>query len=188
MKRVKSIITRKSSKKKYCPSLIQILIFILFRRLSIFVILLILITGSIMYFKSDQINNITTSTTNITNRYSYYVCTQVMNEPEMYLTEWIEYQLHVIGFRNICLINVGQPFDKTFLSRYSISIINKKEKQQEFNKYCLSCFDPPMKPHDLLMIQDIDEYLNVRQADIISKNYDKYDRFHFREVRYGREK
>jgi hypothetical protein len=150
--------------------------------------LLILTTGSIVFFTLGHMNIIRRSKTNINDRYSYYVCTQVMNESEMYLTEWIEYQLYVIGFRNICLINVGQPFNKTFLSRYPISIINKKEKQQEFNKYCLSCFDQAMKPHDLLMIQDIDEYLNVRQADIISKNYDKYDRFHFREVRYGREK
>ena len=159
-----------------------------FTRLSIFVVLLVLITGSMIVFKLGHINIIRRSKTNTTDRYSYYVCTQVMNESEMYLTEWIEYQLHVIGFKNICLINVGEPFNTTFLSRYPISIINKKEKQQEFNKYCISCFDQAMKPNDLLMIQDIDEYLNVRQADIISKNYDKYDRFHFQEIRYGREK
>jgi len=35
---------------------------------------------------------------------------------------------------------IGESFNRTFLSRYSIHIINKKEQKQEFN-YCLSCFD-----------------------------------------------
>jgi len=121
---------------------------------------------------------------NKTINYSYYVCTQILDESEAYLIEWIEYQLNVIGFKNICLINVGESFNKTFLSRYSISIINKKEYKQEFN-YCLSCFDQSMKSSDLLLIQDIDEFLNVRQADVIYKNYNKYDKFHFQEIRYG---
>jgi hypothetical protein len=42
-----------------------------------------------------------------------------------------------------------------------------------------------MKSSDLLFIQDVDEFLNVKQADIISKNYDQYDKFHFQEIRYG---
>jgi hypothetical protein len=107
-----------------------------------------------------------------------------MDESEAYLIEWIEYQLNVIGFKNICLINVGENFNPKILSRYSISIINKKDRKQEFN-LCLSCFNPAMKPSDLLFIQDIDEFLNVRQADVISKNYDQYDKFHFHEIRYG---
>jgi len=124
---------------------------------------------------------------NKTIHYSYYVCTQILNESEAYLIEWIEYQLNVIGFKNICLINVGENLNERFLSRYSINIIHKKEPIQEFN-YCLSCFDQSMKSSDLLLIQDIDEFLNVRQADIIYKNYDKYDKFHFQEIRYGTKK
>lgn len=121
------------------------------------------------------------------NDYSYYVCTQIMNESERYLTEWIEYQLNIIGFKNICLINVGENLNKTFLSKYRINIIDKKEHKQEFN-YCLSCFHQTIKSSDLLFIQDIDEFLNVKQADIIRRNYQKYDKFHFQEIRYGNNK
>ncbi len=147
-------------------------------------ILLILMITCIILFQLNRINVIQKFGVHKTMNYSYYVCAQIMNEPEAYLIEWIEYQLNVIGFKNICLINVGENFLSNVLSRYSISIINKKERMQEFH-LCLSCFNPAMKPSDLLFIQDIDEFLNVRQADIISKNYDQYDKFHFQEIRYG---
>ena len=120
------------------------------------------------------------------NRYSLYLCTQILNESDIYLTEWIDYQLHVLGVRNICLINAGADAHRTWLlSRYSISVVNKASPEQEFD-YCLSCFDPPMKVNDLLLVHDVDEFLNVRQADVIQKNYDKYDKFHFHEIRFGR--
>ena len=107
-----------------------------------------------------------------------------MDESEGYLIEWIEYQLHVIGFRNVCLINVGERFNEKIRSKYAIGVINKKERKQEFQQ-CLTCFEPAMKPSDLLFIQDVDEFLNVREADVIAKNYDRYDQFHFQEIRFG---
>ncbi|CAF0989674.1 unnamed protein product [Adineta ricciae] len=154
-------------------------------RATLFILLLILILNSVIFYKLGQrrdVKSIFQSST--TPPYSYYVCTQVLNESEKYLTEWIKYQLNIVGFKNICLINVGETFNKTFLAQYSIGIIHKHEFHQEFN-YCLSCFDQPMKSDDLLFIQDIDEFLNVKQADVIFKNYHKYDKFHFQEIRYG---
>lgn len=117
--------------------------------------------------------------------YDYYVCSQVMNESEGYLIEWIEYQLNVIGFKNICLINVGKQFNPILRERYSIGIIDKDDRQQDFN-LCLTCFEQPMRSTDLIFVQDVDEFLNVQQADIIQKNYEHYDKFHFQEIRFGR--
>ncbi|CAF1487232.1 unnamed protein product [Adineta steineri] len=42
-----------------------------------------------------------------------------------------------------------------------------------------------MRAEDMLMIHDIDEYLNVREPDEIFNNYKNYDQFHFSEIRYG---
>ena len=42
-----------------------------------------------------------------------------------------------------------------------------------------------MRSEDMFMIQDTDEYRNVRQADVIVRNYHKYEIFHFTDVRYG---
>lgn len=120
-----------------------------------------------------------------TGNYAYYVCSQVMNESEVYLIEWIEYQLNVVGFKNICLINVGEQFNPILRDRYSIGVIEKDDRKQDFN-LCLKCFEQPMKSTDLIFVQDIDEFLNVRQADIIQKNYEHYDKFHFQEIRFGR--
>ncbi|CAF1499290.1 unnamed protein product [Adineta steineri] len=156
----------------------------LLTRFSIVTILFIIGIHGIILLKLGRINFVQKSTINKTTPYSYYLCTQIFNESDLYLTEWIEFQLNVIGFKNICLINVGENLNKTLLSRYSINIINKKERQQEFH-YCLACLNQSMKSNDLLFIQDVDEFLNVRQADIIYKNYDKYDKFHFQEIRYG---
>ncbi|CAF0907218.1 unnamed protein product [Rotaria sordida] len=93
---------------------------------------------------------------------------------------------NVVGFKNVCLINVGKPLSTSLRKQFPIAYIEKPNHFQEFH-YCLSsCFvDKPMHPEDLLMIQDIDEYLNVRKPDIILKNYYKYDQFHFNEIRYG---
>ena len=143
--------------------------------------LVILTLSTIVLFQLIRVNVIRVHQT---KNYSYYVCTQIMSEPEGYLIEWIEYQLNVVGFKNICLINVGENLNSKILSRYSIGVINKQEPEQDF-KLCLKCFNPPMKPADLLFIQDVDEFLNVKQADVISKNYDRYDKFHFQEIRFG---
>jgi hypothetical protein len=123
---------------------------------------------------------------NVNSRYSYYVCTQIYNEPEYYLIDWLDYQFNVVGFKNVCLINTGQPLSASLRKQYPFAYVEKDNRKQEFN-YCLSsCFlDEPMRPEDLLMIQDIDEYLNVRKPDEISINYDKYDQFHFLDARYG---
>jgi len=122
----------------------------------------------------------------VNSRYSYYVCTQIYNESEHYLIDWLDHQFNVIGFKNVCVINTGQPLSASLPKQFPIAYIEKKTRSQQFD-YCLSsCFvDKPMHPEDMLMIQDIDEYLNVRKSDEISKNYDKYNLFHFNEIRYG---
>jgi hypothetical protein len=61
-------------------------------RLSIFIIFILIIT-SIIYFKFSQVNIIQKIQINKTINYSYYVCTQILDESEAYLIEWIEYQL-----------------------------------------------------------------------------------------------
>ena len=157
-----------------------------FARRRIFTFLSTLILSSIVVLKLGQRCLRQPANSHRNDRYSLYLCTQILNESDIYLTEWIEYQLHVLGVRNICLINAGDIVDRTsLLSRYSIGVVNKASPKQEFD-YCLSCFDPPMKADDLLLINDVDEFLNVRQADVIQKNYDKYDKFHFHEIRFGR--
>ena len=124
--------------------------------------------------------------TNVNQSYSYYVCTQIYNESEHYLIDWLDHQFNVVGFKNVCLINTGQPLSISLRRQYPIAYVEKVNRRQEFN-YCLSsCFvDEPMRPEDMLMVQDIDEYLNVRKADEIFRNYNNYDRFHFEEIRYG---
>ena len=42
-----------------------------------------------------------------------------------------------------------------------------------------------MRSEDMFMIQDTDEYRNVRQTDVIVRDYYKYEMFHFTDVRYG---
>ena len=118
--------------------------------------------------------------------YSYYVCTQIFNESEHYLIDWLDHQFNVVGFKNVCLINTGQPLSASIRRRFPFAYVEKRNREQEFN-YCLtSCFiDESMRAQDMLMIQDVDEYLNVRQADAISRHYDKYELFHFTEIRYG---
>jgi hypothetical protein len=151
-----------------------------FRRSLIF---LILASLAFLYFicASPRLTSI-----NVNSRYSYYVCTQIYNESEHYLIEWLDHQFNVIGFKNVCLINVGQPLSTILRKQFPFAYIEKKNLEQEFD-YCLSsCFvDKPMRPEDMLMIQDIDEYLNVRTPDEIFKNYDKYNQFHFIDTRYG---
>lgn len=123
------------------------------------------------------------------SRYRYYLCAQIFNESERYLVDWFDHQFNVVGFKNVCIINVGTPLSMSLRKRFSIAYIEKKERNQEY-QYCLSsCFiDEPMRSKDLLMIHDIDEYLNVRKANVIYQNYDRYDMFHFTEVRYGNAK
>ncbi len=122
----------------------------------------------------------------VNSHYSYYVCTQIYNESEHYLIDWLDYQFNVIGFKNVCVINTGQPLSISLRKKFPIAYVEKKNRFQQFN-YCLSsCFlDKPMRPDDMLMIQDIDEYLNVRKPDEIFKNRYNYDQFHFNEIRYG---
>jgi hypothetical protein len=157
-----------------------------FTRRPIFVFLASLILSGVVVLKLGQLDLRQRAKLHRTDRYSLYLCTQILNESDIYLTEWIEYQLNVLGVRNICLINAGDIVRRAWLlSRYSISVVNKASAEQEFD-YCLSCFDPPMKADDLLLVHDVDEFLNVRQADVIRKNYDKYDKFHFHEIRFGR--
>jgi hypothetical protein len=111
---------------------------------------------------------------------------KICNESEYYLIEWIHFQFNVVGFKNVCLINVGQSFSASLRKQFPIAYVEKQNLIQEFH-YCLtSCFvDKPMNLEDMLMIQDLDEYLNVRQPNEISDNYDKYDQFHFVDTRYG---
>ncbi|CAF1590392.1 unnamed protein product, partial [Didymodactylos carnosus] len=85
---------------------------------------------------------------------------------------------------NICLINVGSTeIIEKLVKKFNIAIVNKQNLAQEFS-YCLSCFNT-IRPDDLLMILDVDEYLNVKQADYIYENYHNYDQFYFEEVKYG---
>jgi hypothetical protein len=148
-----------------------------------FIFILILGTVAFLYFLSAPLR---LTFINVNSRYSYYVCTQIFNESEHYLSDWLDHQFNVVGFKNVCLINVGPPLSASLRKQFPIAYIEKKNISQDFN-YCLtSCFvDKPMRSKDLLMIQDIDEYINVRKSDEISKNYDKYDQFHFTEIRYG---
>jgi hypothetical protein len=95
------------------------------------------------------------NTTSISNssQYSYYVCTQVWNETNEHMIEWIEHQIFRLGFRNICMISVEQPLNKSLVAQYHIATITKMSTEQEW-KYCLQCFtDPPLQPQDMLMIQ-----------------------------------
>ncbi|UJR28996.1 hypothetical protein I4U23_010214 [Adineta vaga] len=155
----------------------------IFRRISyiiyaIFIVVLIILnvflTRRILFLNYES------------SRYSYYMCTQILNESEHYLVDWLDHQFNVLGFKNVCLINVGHPLSMSLRNRFRIAYVEKKNRIQEFH-YCLSsCFiDEPMSGKDLLMIQDIDEYLNVRKADVIFDNYHNYEQFHFKEIRYG---
>ncbi|CAF1490395.1 unnamed protein product [Rotaria sordida] len=154
-----------------------------FRFLNHFIFVLFLVDLVLFYllFASPRLKSIS-----VNQHYSYYVCTQIYNESEHYLIDWLDHQFNVVGFKNVCLINVGKPLSTSLRKQFPIAYIEKPNHFQEFH-YCLSsCFvDKPMHPEDLLMIQDIDEYLNVRKPDIILKNYYKYDQFHFNEIRYG---
>ena len=118
--------------------------------------------------------------------YSYYICTQIYNESEHYLADWLDHQFNVVGFKNVCVINTGQPLSGAIRQKFPFAYVEKKNRDQEFG-YCLkSCFvDEPMRAEDMLMIHDVDEYLNVRQNDVIFRNRHKYELFHFTEVRYG---
>jgi len=154
-----------------------------FRFPNRFVFVLIFVNIALLFyiFVSPRVSSI-----NINSHYSYYVCTQIFNESELYLIDWLDYQFNVIGFKNVCLINVGSPLSISVRKQFPIAYVEKQGRGQEFH-YCLSsCFvDKPMRSEDMLMIQDIDEYLNVRKPDEIFNNYDQYDQFHFSEIRYG---
>ena len=117
---------------------------------------------------------------------NYYICTQIYNESEHYLNHWLDHQFNMIGFKNVCLINVGSPLSAAFRTRIQFAYVGKANRMQEFHYYHSSCFvDEPMRSQDLLMIHDIDEYLNVRKVDVISQYYNDFHRFHFQEIRYG---
>ncbi|CAF1552146.1 unnamed protein product [Didymodactylos carnosus] len=109
-----------------------------------------------------------------------------MND-DMFLTEWLDHNLNVVGFKNICLINVGQPISENITKNYKNKIViinfNTTIKKQHFH-LCLTCFTT-IRPNDLLMIQDIDEFLNVRNSNYLQNNYDLYDQFHFNDLRFG---
>jgi hypothetical protein len=98
--------------------------------------------------------NISIKTTNSNvSRHDYYICAQVWNETNEHMIEWIEHQIFRLGFRNVCMISVEQPLDRTLVKRYRLATITKMVRVQEW-QYCLECFtDPPMKPQDLLMVQ-----------------------------------
>lgn len=99
-----------------------------------------------------DVNNTNTTASNRIH-FDYYICTQVWNETNEHLVEWIEHQLFRLGFRNICVISVEEPLDKEIVVRYRLATITKAEHEQEW-KYCLECFtNPPMKPQDLIMLQ-----------------------------------
>ena len=119
-------------------------------------------------------------------RYSYYACTQIYDEPEHYLVDWLDHQFNVVGFTNVCVINTGKPISRAIRERFRIAYFEKSTRWQEFQYYLTSCFiDQPMRPEDMLMIHDTDEYLNVRQPDLVFRHYHQYDMFHLTEVRYG---
>ncbi|UJR14155.1 hypothetical protein I4U23_001150 [Adineta vaga] len=153
---------------------------------SILIISLIQIQNEAKLFSKWAIN-MNDSDANSSNKthFDYYVCTQVWNESNEHIVEWIEHQIYRLGFRNVCMISAEEPLDEAIVKQYRIATITKAERDQEW-RYCLQCFkDPPMKPEDLLMTQDIDEFLNVERSDAVSRLYDEYDRFHFTDLRYG---
>ena len=150
----------------------------------------LLFTGALfvfgIHFTSLTRSALDSNSENTNRQYSYYVCTQIYDEPEHYLIDWLDHQFNVVGFRNVCVINTGKPVSRAIRDRFHIAYVKKSNRDQEF-EYCLSsCFiDEPMRPEDMLMIQDTDEYLNLRQPDMIFRNYHHYEMFHFTEVQYG---
>ena len=100
------------------------------------------------------------------SRYDYYVCTQVWNETDEHMIEWIEHQIFRLGFRNICMISVEVPLNSTLVTQYHLATITKTSHAQEW-KYCLECFtDPPMRPQDMLMIQVSRKRCRVPDIDL----------------------
>jgi hypothetical protein len=148
-----------------------------------FILILILVKFAILYYLFWLVRQ---TPIVVKSRYSYYICTQIYNESDNYLFDWLDHQFNVVGFKNVCLINTGPPLSASIRKQFPFAYVQKANRLQEF-EYCLSsCFvDKPMRPEDMLMIHDIDEYLNVRKADEISINYKNYDQFHFHEIRYG---
>ncbi len=130
-------------------------VFLLIVVISIIVISIIQIRNKKQFLPRWTIyTNISNKTTNShVSRYDYYICTQVWNETNEHMIEWIEHQIFRLGFRNVCMISVEQPLDRTLVKRYRLATITKMVRVQEW-QYCLECFtDPPMKPQDLLMVQ-----------------------------------
>ncbi|CAF1640147.1 unnamed protein product, partial [Didymodactylos carnosus] len=119
---------------------------------------------------------------NKNTKYDSYMCTQVMDDNE-FLEEWLDFHLDVIGFKNICVINVGQPIWPNLTSKFNIVWMNKTARYQEFN-LCRNCFEE-IRPQDLLMVNDVDQYLNVRDSNYIYDNYDNYDGFYFADFKFG---
>ena len=157
-----------------------------FSRFMVLLFVFVMININFWHFAYIQEQKLVSPTTANT-RYAYYVCTQIYNEMEQYLVDWLDHQFNVVGFKNVCLINVGKPLSTTLKNRFPFAYIEKSYRGQEFH-YCLSsCFIAnPMRKEDMLMVQDIDEYLNIRKADEIFLNYNQYNRFQFKEIRYGR--
>ncbi|CAF0906057.1 unnamed protein product [Didymodactylos carnosus] len=106
-----------------------------------------------------------------------------MNE-DIFLPEWIDHNLNVLGFKNICLINVGTPISINITSKYDLAYMISNHSDQNFN-LCRTCFNKTIRNNDLLFVQDVDQYLNVQNNDYIYKNYDQYDGFYFSDLRFG---
>ena len=116
-------------------------------------------------------NNSDKTTHQNPSRYAYYVCTQVWNETDEHMIEWIEHQIFRLGFRNVCMISVEEPLNKTLVTRYHLATITKMSRAQEW-KYCLECFtDPPMRPQDMLMIQVEKRKFESTDNSILKQTY-----------------
>ncbi|CAF1047881.1 unnamed protein product [Didymodactylos carnosus] len=130
-----------------------------------------------------QLQHLILSNTLMQNKFDYYLCTQVMDE-EQFLPEWLDYNMNILGFKNICIINVGKNISVNITSKYDVAYTSHHNStKQDFN-LCKKCFTS-IKSQDLLLIQDIDQFLNVRDSTYLTKNYDRYDGFYFHDMRFG---
>eukprot|EP01098_Paradermamoeba_levis_P016068 TRINITY_DN8456_c0_g1_i1.p1 TRINITY_DN8456_c0_g1~~TRINITY_DN8456_c0_g1_i1.p1 ORF type:complete len:449 (-),score=68.84 TRINITY_DN8456_c0_g1_i1:323-1549(-) len=117
------------------------------------------------------------------NDFEIYSCTQIYQE-ERWLEEWLFYHLHVLGFKNVCLIDVEpNPLHQYLHQKYNTGYLVSNNREQNFS-LCLQCFQDH-KPDDLLFIHDVDEYLNVLDFSPVVQNHNKYDQFYFHEIRLG---
>ncbi|CAF1407089.1 unnamed protein product [Didymodactylos carnosus] len=133
-----------------------------------------------------QLQGLTLLNLPVRNKFDYYICTQVMDE-EQFLTEWLDYNMNLLGFKNICIVNVGKPISVNITLKYDLAYKNHlnhdNSTKQNFN-LCKKCFTS-IQSQDLLLVQDIDQFLNIRNSKYLEENYDRYDSFYFADVRFG---